>query len=339
MKGVIIAGGFGTRMRPLTLQRPKHLLPVANRPFLEYQVDLFRRHGITEIIFATNYMADQIEEHFGDGSRFGVRLSYALENEPLGTAGAIRNAAALAPHDTLIVFNGDILTDFDLGQIIAFHGARHAAATIALRAVERPHPFGVVVTDAEGRVQAWHEPTEEEKRRLARNPGPKTGEVDYINAGIYVLEPEIVASIPSGRPVSIERETYPALIQERAPVFGLAPQGFWLDMGRPDQYLAANIAVLTGAVRTDVPFAAIGPGAQIAPDASLDAATSVGANCRIGAGSTLLRCIILDNVAVGRHADLQELISDAGVTIGDEVTSRGGAVLASGSVVERGSRL
>ncbi|MGC8669387.1 MAG: sugar phosphate nucleotidyltransferase [Chthonomonadales bacterium] len=339
MKGVIIAGGFGTRMRPLTHHRPKHLLPVANRPFLEYQVDLLRRHGITEIIFATNYMAEQIEAHFGDGSRFGVHLLYALENEPLGTAGAIRNAAAAAPPDTLIVFNGDILTDFDLGQILSFHYSRGATATIALRAVERPHPFGVVVTDAEGRVTAWREPSEAEKKRIALSPGPKTGECDYINAGIYVLEPDVVASIPSGRPVSIERETYPALIQEGAPVFAVAPEGFWLDMGRPDQYLAANGAVLTGAVYTSVPFAAVGPGTEVAPDAKLDAATSVGANCRIEAGASLVRCIILDNVAVGRHADLQDLISDAGVTIGDEVTSRGGAVLASGSVVERGSRL
>lgn len=339
MKGVIIAGGFGTRMRPLTYRRPKHLLPVANRPFLEYQVDLFRRHGITEIIFATNYMADQIEAHFGDGSRFGVRLLYALEHEPLGTAGAIRNAAALASADTLVVFNGDILTDFDIGQILGFHHSRSAAATIALRAIERPHPFGVVLTDGQGRVTGWAEPSEDEKKRIAQNPGPKTGEVDYINAGIYVLEPEVVASIPAGRPVSIERDTYPALIEAGTPVYAVAPDGFWLDMGRPDQYLAANAAVLTGAVHTTVPFAAVGPGTEVAPDAKIDEATSVGSGCRIGAGSTLARCIILDNVAVGRHANLQDLISDAGVTIGDEVTSRGGAVLASGSVVERGSRL
>src|SRR5262245_14463977 len=139
MKGIIIAGGFGTRLRPLTYDRPKHLLPVANRPFLEYQVALLRRHGITEIVFATNYLADRIEAHFGDGSRFGVAMRYALETEPLGTAGAIRNAAALCGGDTVLVLNGDILTDFDLQAVLAFHAERRACATIALRAVERPH--------------------------------------------------------------------------------------------------------------------------------------------------------------------------------------------------------
>src|SRR6266851_792599 len=149
MKAVIIAGGFGTRLRPLTNNRPKHLLPLANKPFLEYQVALLRQHGITEIVFATNYMAEQIEAHFGDGSSFGVSLSYALEKEPLGTAGAIRNAAGDGATDSILVLNGDILTDFDLTKIIAFHKERGARATIALRSVERPHAFGALITEVD----------------------------------------------------------------------------------------------------------------------------------------------------------------------------------------------
>lgn len=227
MKGIIIAGGFGTRLRPLTYNRPKHLLPVANRPFLEYQVAILKRHGIRDIIFATNYHADQIEAHFGDGSRFGVRMRYALEGEPLGTAGAIRNAASLADGDSVLVFNGDILTDFDLTEIIEFHRAREAEATIALRAVERPHPFGIVLADPDGRVRAWHEPSQEEKKRASENPGPPTGEMDFINAGIYVIEPHVVAGIPAGRSVSIERETYPALLEAGAHIYGCGPLGFW----------------------------------------------------------------------------------------------------------------
>src|SRR5579871_1817427 len=173
MRGIIIAGGRGTRLLPLTYARPKHLLPVANRPFLEYQVSLLRDSGVTDIVFATSYFADQIEAHFGDGRAFGVTMHYAVESEPLGTGGDIRNAAALVPADTLLVLNGDVLSDFDLSALVAFHHQRGARATVALRPIERPHACGVVDTDADGRVTAWREPSEEEKRRVATDPGPK----------------------------------------------------------------------------------------------------------------------------------------------------------------------
>ncbi|HXG24964.1 MAG TPA: NDP-sugar synthase [Chthonomonadales bacterium] len=339
MKGIIIAGGFGTRLAPLTYYRPKHLLPVANRPFLEYQVALLKRHGIDEIIFATNYFAEMIEAHLGDGSRFGVTMHYALEEQPLGTAGAIRNAAALFPGEAVLVLNGDILTDFDLAGVIAFHRKQGAIATIALRAVERPHAFGVLDTDAEGRVRAWHEPTEEEKKRVAQYNGPPTGGSDYINAGIYVLEPEAIACIPVGRAVSIEREIYPALIAEDAPVFGIAPEGYWMDIGRPEQYLAANAAVLTRAVRTEVPFQQIGEEVEIAPDAEIDSTTSVGKGVRIGAGSRLAGCIILDGTMIGRNVTLSGVIADEDVQIQDDVSAPSGAVIAPSSVIGRGTRL
>lgn len=339
MFGIIIAGGLGTRLRPLTYTRPKHLLPVANRPFLEYQVALLRRHGVTRIVFATNYFAEQIEACFGDGSRLGVRMHYALEEEPLGTADAIRNAARLFSDRSVLVLNGDILTDFDLGAILRFHRARGAQATIALRAVERPHAFGVLDTTPEGRVRAWREPTEAQKRQVAENPGPPTGEIDFINAGIYVLEREIIERIPTCRPVSIERETYPLLLAEGAPVYGVAPSGYWLDIGRPEQYLAANAAVLTGAVRTDVPFRQIAEGATISPDASLDAATSVGPGVCVGAGSRLEGCVLLEEVWVGTGCDLKGVIADRGVQIGDAVTAGGGVVLPPETVIGRGARL
>lgn len=298
MKGIIIAGGFGTRLRPLTHARPKHLLPVANRPFLEYQVALLREHGISEIVFATNYFADKIEAHFGDGSNFGVSMQYALETEPLGTGGAIRNACATLTDEPVLVLNGDILTDFDLSALIAFHRARDAWATIALRSVERPHAFGVLDTDPEGRLRSWMEPTEEQKRRVAENPDPPTGESDFINAGVYILEPEAWRRIPTGRPVSIERETYPELLAEGALVYGMAPTGYWMDIGRPEQYLAANRAVLSGAVKTRVAFRQIGEGAQVAPDAEVDSATSIGNGARVGARTVLTECIILDKVII-----------------------------------------
>jgi mannose-1-phosphate guanylyltransferase len=339
MKGIIIAGGFGTRLQPLTYSRPKHLLPVVNRPFLEYQVELLRENGITKIAFATNYFADQIEAHFGNGSAFGVKMLYALEEEPLGTAGAIRNAASLFTNETTLVLNGDILTDFDLQEIISFHQGRSAAATIALRPVERPHAFGVLDTEHDGRVTAWKEPTEEEKRRIASEPGPRTGESDYINAGIYILEPAVIDAIPNGRPVSIERETYPALIAGGVPVYGVAPTGFWMDIGHPEQYLAANRAVLMREVRTHVPFSQFGEGVEIAPDAVIDSDVSIGKECRVGSGSRLSGCIILDGVTIGENVVLDGLIAEEKCEIGDGTTSRGGCILARGSRVERGSRI
>lgn len=338
MKGIIIAGGFGTRLRPLTYSRPKHLLPVANRPFLEYQVALLRLHGVTEIVFATNYFADKIEAHFGDGSGFGVRMRYALENEPLGTAGAIRNAAALLEADTTLVLNGDILTDFDIGSVVRFHREKSARATIALRPVERPHAFGVLDTDDDGRVRAWREPTEEEKKRVAALGGPKTGEVDYINAGIYVLEPDVIAGIPAGRPVSIERETYPQLLESGAPVYGIAPEGYWIDMGHPEQYLLANAAVLRRAVRTDAPFTAE-VDAAVAPDAHVDGATSLGRGVVIGSGSRVSESIMMDGARVGANVHLSGVIAEEDVVIEDEVTARRGVVLAHGTVIRRGTRL
>lgn len=339
MIGIIIAGGFGTRLRPLTYARPKHLLPVANRPFLEYQVALLRRHGIEQVVFATNYFADRIEAHFGEGAGFGVAMHYAHEQEPLGTGGAIRNAADVFPGQRALVLNGDILTDFDLGAVLRFHEERGAAATIALRAVERPHAFGALDTASDGRVSAWREPTEAEKRAVAANPGSPTGERDYINAGVYVLEPEVVGAIPTGRPVSIERETYPALIASGAPVYGIAPEGFWLDMGHPEQYLRATAAVLTGQVRTDVPFRQFGDAAHIAEDASCDAATSLGRNVRVGSGSRLSGCILMDGATVGANVTLAGVIADEGAEIGDEAVARPGVVLGAGAVIPRGTRL
>lgn len=338
MKGIIIAGGFGTRLIPLTKNRPKHLLPVANRPFLEYQVALLRRHGIDEVVFATNYLADQIEGHFGDGSTFGVRMRYALEEDPLGTAGAIRNAAALVPGETLLVFNGDVLTDFDLSAIVAFHRDRGAAATIALRPVERPHPFGALTVEAEGRITAWSEPTEAEKKRIAEFSGTATGVVDFINAGIYIIEPEIVERIPAGRPVSIERETYPMLLGEGSPIYGTALAGYWMDIGRPEQYLAANSAVLTGAVDTDVPFRQIAESAEMHSSADMDATTAVGDRVRVGQDARISGSIILSGTTIGRGARLAQVIADENVAIGNDVSVRPGAVLAAGSVLTDGTR-
>jgi mannose-1-phosphate guanylyltransferase len=343
MKGIIIAGGLGTRLRPVTYHRPKPLVPVANRAFLEYQVALLKRYGIDDIVFATNYMADKIEGHFGDGSRFGVRMRYAIEETPLGTGGAIRNAADRFPGETVAVFNGDVLTDFDLGRILDFHRAKQAVATITLSEVPSPNPFGVLILDADGKVEAWREPSEATKKLLSQGNIEITG-TDKINAGFYVFAPEFIASIPQGVPSSVERDIFPPFLARSAAVYGIAPGGFWMDLGRPEQLMVVSQAVLSGGVQTFTPGAAVGAGTTIAPDAELTGHSSVGRGCSVGAGSKLDATILLDGVTVGKNVRLRGIIVDEGTVIEDDCTVEGNPtgptlVLAAGTVLKQGTRV
>ena len=363
MKGIIIAGGAGTRLRPLTYTRPKPLIPVVNRPFLEYQVALLKRHGIDEIIFCTNYMADKIAAHFGDGTAFGVKMHYAIEETPLGTAGAIRNAQSQVGRDAVIVLNGDILTDFDISSILRFHREKRALVTLTLKEVPSPSPYGVIITDENGRVQEFREPSEATKKMLAANPNIEPTGVDYINAGIYIMEPEALDSIPTGRPVSIERETYPKLLQEGAPIYAIASDGFWLDIGRPEQYRQATNAILSRDISVEVPgewqslgywaeetadidptahiapTVHIGKGARIAAGASLTGKTVIGPNCRIGANAVLTDCILEKDVIIGERAKLIGVILDDGSHVAAESVVTVPAVFAAGSVLAKGTRI
>ena len=344
MKGIIIAGGLGTRLRPLTYLRPKPLVPVANRPFLEYQVALLRRHGIDDIVFATNYMADKIEAHFGDGSRFGVRMRCALEEQPLGTGGAIRNAADFFPGEAVAVFNGDVLTDFDISKILAFHTEKKSIATVTLAEVPSPHPFGVLILNEAGRVLEWNEPSEETKKALAVDQDVVPTGKDFINAGFYVLEPEFIERIEPGVKLSVERDIYPKLLAEQGPMYGIAPGGFWMDVGRAEQLLLATQAALSGSVKTATPGFAVGEGATIAPDAWINGLTAIGRNCRIGAESRLENCILMDDVTVGSSVRLSGVIVDSGAIIEDEVvvSARGNSstpVIAAQSRLGKGTRL
>lgn len=363
MKGIIIAGGMGTRLRPLTYTRPKPLIPVVNRPFLEYQVALLKKHGISEIIFCTNYMADKIAAHFGDGSAYGVTMQYANEETPLGTAGAIRNAQNLAGRGTVVVLNGDVLTDFDISSIIRFHKEKKALVTLTLKEVPSPSPYGVIITDEDGRVQEFREPSEEKKKALAANPNIQHTGVDYINAGIYVMEPEALDSIPTGRPVSVERETYPKLLADGARIFAVAQDGYWLDIGRPIQYRQATEAILSRDIAVDVPgewtpmgywaeeTAEVDPTAHIAPTvhigakakvaqgASITGKSVIGSNCKVGANATLTDCILEDSVIIADGAKLEGCILDNGCHVESDVIVTVPAVFAAGSVVRKGTRI
>ncbi|MFM7322475.1 MAG: sugar phosphate nucleotidyltransferase [Armatimonadota bacterium] len=363
MIGIIIAGGAGTRLRPLTYVRPKPLVPVVNRPFLEYQVALLKRHGIDEIVFCTNYMADKIAGHFGDGSRFGVRMRYAIEETPLGTAGAIRNARELTGPQTFVVLNGDVLTDFDLSSIVEFHKEKGAMVTLALKEVPSPSPYGVIVTDDEGRVLEFREPSEEKKKLLAANPNIETTGVDYINAGIYVMEPEALERIPGGVPVSIERETYPQLLREGVPFYAIARDGYWLDIGRPAQYRQATNAVLSRDISVEVPgewtlsgywceegaevdptahvapTVHVGAGARIGAGASITGRTVIGRRCRIGENASLTDCILEEGVIVAAGVEIRDAILDDGCHVETDTVVKIPSVFSAGSVLRKGTRI
>src|SRR3954470_2294374 len=236
MKAVIMAGGEGSRLRPLTSNQPKPMLPLANKPMMEHIVSLLKRHGFDDIVVTLAFMPNAIRTYFGDGSEFGVRMVYATEEQPLGTAGSVRNAMDELD-ERFLVISGDVLTDIDLAQIVAFHEEREAMATIGLVAVENPLEFGIVITREDGSIERFLEK-------------PTWGQVfsDTINTGIYVLEPEIFDFIPEGRPVAFPGEVFPALLEPEKPLYGFTCEGYWEDVGTLEAYVGAHKDVLDGKV-------------------------------------------------------------------------------------------
>src|SRR6202140_2044698 len=238
MKAVVLVGGEGSRLRPLTFTTPKPLLPIANQPFLERQLVWLADHGVDEVVLSMGYLPDAFHEHFRDESGAdtfrGMRLRYAVEDEPLGTAGAIRFAAA-GIDERFVVCNGDVLTGLDLSAMVKFHDEREAEVTIALTRVEDPSAFGVVPTASDGGVIAFVE-----------KPAPGSAPSDWINAGTYVLEPSFLYRIPPRLNVSVERETFPRMLAEPGFLFGYKSDAYWLDIGTPEKYLQAHADALAG---------------------------------------------------------------------------------------------
>jgi mannose-1-phosphate guanylyltransferase len=257
---VILVGGEGTRLRPLTERMPKPMVPIANRPFLEHQIEHLEWHGITDVVLSCGYLPHQIRAHFGD------RLTYVVEDHPLGTGGAIENAARGIP-DTFLVCNGDVLTDLDVTALVAFHRERGAQATIALHPVDDPSRYGLVRTDERGAVEAFIE-----------KPPPGEADVNTINAGTYVMEPGVLRLIPPGEKVSVEREVFPRLVGDG--LYARAEDGEWIDIGTPESYLAANMSrtpaenVADPSARIDptarVAHSVLGPGSSVGPDAVVE---------------------------------------------------------------------
>ena len=353
LQAVILAGGQGTRLRPLTLARAKPVVPLLNRPFLAYQIALLRAHGVSDVVLACSYRVDDVRAALGDAEHLGVRLRYVVEDEPLGTGGGVRNAADLVS-GTLFVLNGDILTDPDLSEMRRFHEIRGSRTTIYLQPVADPRQYGLVETEADGRLRAFREkPTADEE--ITTNT---------INAGIYLIDTELLGRIPHDRASSIEREFFPALIAEGIPCFGWCPTAYWRDIGNPSAYRAAQIDMLQG--RAAMPLTPpgqgrdgiwLGHGCTLDPDARIVAPAVVGAGgllgprCRVGPGTVLgdgarigpdarvEGAILWERVEVGAGAVLQDCVIGADVKIGDGARVGSDVVLASGTTVPEGSTL
>jgi mannose-1-phosphate guanylyltransferase / phosphomannomutase len=287
MKAVIMAGGEGTRLRPLTSNAPKPMLPLANRPMMEHIIDLLRDHGIEDIVVTVAFMANTIRTYFGDGSDFGVKISYATEDQPLGTAGSVRNAKDELD-ERFLVISGDVLTDIDLSKIIATHEEKGALATIGLVAVENPLEFGIVITRDDGSIERFLEK-------------PTWGQVfsDTINTGIFVLEPEIFDHIAADRPVDFSGEVFPAVLEAGLPLYGAVAEGYWEDVGTLDAYLRSHKDILDGRVKVNIEGFELGEGvwlgegAEVHPEARIDGPAVVGDYCRIEAGAHLGEYVVL----------------------------------------------
>ena len=306
MRAVVLVGGFGTRLRPLTYTTPKPLLPVGHRPILEHVLSNLARGGVTDAVLSLGFKPDAFRAAYPDDTCAGVRLRYAVEDEPLDTAGAIRFAAHEAGFgaETILAVNGDVLTDLDVGALVDFHRSRGGEGTIHLTPVDDPSAFGVVPTDERGRVTAFIE-----------KPPRESAPTNLINAGTYVLEPGAIARIVPSGPVSIERQTFPAMVADGV-LYALATDDYWLDAGRPEQFLRANLDLLDGR-RRGAPLDPIGPGVVIDPSADVSR-TVVGARTRVGANARVSDSVLLDDVGIDAGAVVERSVLGAGVRVGAE---------------------
>ena len=295
---ILLVGGFGTRLMPLTKNTPKPMLTVAGVPVTEHQLAMAKAAGITEIVLATSYLSEVFIPYFGDGSKWGMKIKYAVEKEPLGTGGAIRNAAKLLDtNESVVILNGDVLSSHNLSEQIRQHEANDADVTLHLTEVEDARAFGCVPTDGDGRVSAF----------LEKMENPVTNQ---INAGCYVFNPRVISTIPPDTVVSVERETFPELVASGAKVFGYLENAYWLDIGTPRALLKASIDI----VKRSGEFLAM-PGTTIDPTAVITGGSCIGPNSLVGAGTVIDGSIIEAGSVIGLHAKISDSFVAAGATV------------------------
>jgi len=327
VQALVLAGGEGTRLRPLTRTTPKPVMPLAGRPFLTFLLDWLRRHGVDDVILSCGFLSDGVKAVLGDIYN-GMRLRYVFEDEPLGTAGPVRLAhdeGLLA--ERLLVLNGDVLTDMDLGAGVQQHARKRARATLALVTVVETSSYGVVPTDAEGRVEAFLEKT--------------GGEVptNRINAGAYVIERELVESIPAGRAVSFEREVFPGLVG--AGLYGWHADGYWIDMGTAERYLEATYDLLAGKVESSLPprdeTGSLVYGGCVTSGAHIGPQSVLGRHCSVGSDSTVERSVLHDRVLVAADCTIRESVLGERVQVGEGARVEPGSLVGSGAQIEAGA--
>ena len=345
MKAVIMAGGFGTRLRPLTNNLPKPMAPMANKPMMEHIVELLTRCDITDVVSLLYFHPEMIENYFGDGSGFGVKMTYISASDDLGTAGSVKNAQQYLDKPFLVI-SGDVLTDFDLMKAIEFHKKKKSVATMILTRVENPLPFGIVITDKDGKINRFMEK-------------PSWGEVfsDTINTGIYILEPETLDLIPPNQEFDFSKDLFPLLLEKKNPLYGYIAEGYWRDVGSLDECRNANLDILHGRVKVNIPGEEVskrgvwlGKGARVDFTCKVEGSVVIGANCKVGAdariidsivgdnciienGATIISSILWNNVSIGQKAVLQENV------VASKSEIKEGAYLAEGAVISDNCRI
>jgi mannose-1-phosphate guanylyltransferase len=339
VEAIVLVGGQGTRLRPMTISTPKPLLPAAGAPFLAHQLARAAASGVARAVLATSYRADMFEAGLGDGSALGLELDYVFEESPLGTGGGIRNAAARlsgGPDDPVLVLNGDILSGHDIAAQLDLHRATDAAVTLHLVEADDPSRFGCVPTDDQGRVTAF----------LEKTAAPVT---NRINAGCYVFRRQAIGHIPAGRVVSVERETFPQLIEAGEAVYGFADTAYWLDVGTPEAFVRASCDLVRGLLPTPAMPGPCGEalvleGAIVDPSAVLSGGTVVGAGSVIGPAARIHGSLLLDRVTVARGANVTGCLLGSGVRIGDGAVLENAfvgecAVIGAGNELRHGIRI
>jgi mannose-1-phosphate guanylyltransferase len=341
VQAVILVGGEGTRLRPLTSTVPKPVVPLVDRPFIAYMLEWLRGHGVEDVVMSCGFLATAVRNVLGDGSQYGLRLRFIEEPEPRGTAGALKYAEDLLD-ERFLMLNGDVLTDIDLGAQIAQHEATGAVGTLALVPVEDPTAYGLV---------RLHE--DKSVKEFVEKPSADQIDTRLISAGAYVLERSVLDLIEPGRNVSIEREIWPQLVGDG--LYGFAADAYWLDIGTPERYLQGTFDILEGNVATGVaarlgpgylavgerveaegrivPPALVDRGCAIAPGAHVGSLVVLGEGVRVGEGTTIERSVVLNGAEIGPHCVLRDCIVAAGVHIGEGSTVSGGAVLGEGVTV------
>ncbi|MEU1085460.1 NDP-sugar synthase [Streptomyces sp. NPDC005576] len=329
-EAILLVGGKGTRLRPLTVRTPKPMVPAAGVPFLTHQLARARAAGVEHIVLATSYLAEVFEPHFGDGSDLGLHIEYVTEREPLGTGGAIRNVAhklTSGPDEPVLIFNGDILTGLDIRALVTTHADSGADVSLHLTRVQDPRAFGLVPTDASGRVTAF----------LEKPQTPEEIVTDQINAGAYIFRRSVIDTIPADRPVSVERETFPGLLASGAHLQGMVDSTYWLDLGTPQAFVRGSADLVLGRAPSPAVPGRCGerlvlPGAQVAPDAKLSGGTVVGERAVIGEGARITGSAVLADAVVEPGAVITDSLVGAGARIGSR-TVLTGAVIGDGARV------